>query len=83
MSLTTAPKRPLDQLHLADLINRAVSNGVIDAGTEHQAGLAMDARNFIHPGRALRSGEACSKATALAALASVYRLIEQLKKLVP
>ncbi len=28
----TAPKRPLDQLHLADLINLAVSNGVIDAG---------------------------------------------------
>lgn len=82
-SLATAPKRPLDQLHLTDLISLAVSNGVIDAGTEQQASLAKDARNLIHPGRALRSGEACSKATALAALAAVYRLIEQLKKLVP
>jgi hypothetical protein len=80
--LATAPKRPLDELHLADLISLAVSNGVIDAGTEHQAGLAKDARNLIHPGRASRSGEACNKATALAALAAVYRLIEQLKKAV-
>jgi len=82
LTLADMPKRPLDQLHLADLINLAVSNGVIDAGTEQQAGLAKDARNLIHPGRALRSGEICNKATALAALAAVYRLIEQLKKLV-
>jgi hypothetical protein len=76
------PKRPLDQLHLADLISLAVSNGLIDSGTEQQAGLAKDARNLVHPGKALRSGDACSKATALAALASVYRLIERLKKVV-
>jgi len=82
VSLTNAPKRPLDQLHLTDLIGLAVSNGVIDTGTEQQAGLAKDARNLVHPGRALRSGDSCNKATALAALAAVYRLIEQLKKLV-
>ena len=82
VSLTNAPKRPLDQLHLTDLIGLAVSNGVIDTGTEQQAGLAKDARNLVHPGRALRSGNSCNKATALAALAAVYRLIEQLKKLV-
>jgi hypothetical protein len=80
--LANTSKRPLDRLHLTDLISLAASNGVIDAGTEQQAGLAKDARNLIHPGRALRSGEACNKATALAALAAVYRLIEQLKKLV-
>jgi len=77
-----AVKRPLDQLQLTDLIRLAVSNGVIDSGTEQQASLAKDARNLIHPGRALRSGEACNKATALAALAAVYRLIDQLKKLI-
>jgi hypothetical protein len=82
VKLTNVPKRPLDQLHLADLISFATSNGVIDAATEQQAGLAKDARNLVHPGRALRSGEACNKATALAALAAVYRLIDQLKKLV-
>lgn len=83
VTLSSAPKRPLDQLHLAELISLATSNGVIDAATEQQAGLAKDARNLIHPGRALRSGEACNKATALAALAAVYRLIDQLKKSAP
>ncbi|WP_141688572.1 hypothetical protein [Bradyrhizobium paxllaeri] len=82
VSLTKPSKRPPDQLHLADLISLAASNGVIDAATEQQAGLAKDARNLVHPGPALRSGEACNKATALAALAAVYGLIEQLKKLV-
>jgi hypothetical protein len=77
VTLTNPPKRPL-----ADLISLATSNGVIDAATEQQAGLAKDARNLVHPGRALRSGEACNKATALAARAAVYRLIDQLRKLV-
>ena len=77
--LTTAPKRALDQLHLADLIALASANGVIDTVTEKQVGLAKDARNLVHPGRALRSGEVCNKATALTALAAVYRLIDQLK----
>jgi hypothetical protein len=77
--LNNTPKRPLDQLRLTDLIILAVLNGVIDAGTAQQAGLAKDARNLIHPGRAWRSGEACNKATALGALAAVYCLIEQLK----
>jgi len=82
VSLTNASKRPLDQLHLTDLISLAASNGVIDAATQQQAGLARDARNLIHPGRSLRSGDSCNKATALAALAAVYRLIDQLRKLV-
>jgi hypothetical protein len=82
VSLTNTSKRPLDQLHLADLIGLAASNGIIDIGTEQQGGLAKDARNLVHPGKALRSGDACNKATALAALAAVYRLIEQLKKLI-
>jgi hypothetical protein len=47
--LPTASKRPLDQLHLTDLIDLAVSNGVIDAGTEQQASLAKDARNSFIP----------------------------------
>jgi len=33
----------------------ALADGVIDAATEQQAGLAKDARNLVHPGRALRS----------------------------
>jgi hypothetical protein len=82
-TLSNTPKWPLDQLHLADLISLVVTNGVIDPQTEQQATLAKDARNLVHPGRALRSGEVCNNATALAALAAVYRLIDQLRKSLP
>ena len=67
------PKRPLDQLHLTDLIGLAASNGIIDAGTEQQAGLAKDARNLVHPGRALRSGDAILAAVILTATASAQQ----------
>lgn len=77
--LIDAPKRPLDELHLADLIHFAVANGVIDAASEKQASLAKDARNLIHPGRALRSGDTCNRTTALTALAAAYRIIDRLK----
>jgi hypothetical protein len=78
-TLSEAPKRPLDELHLAELIRLAATNRVIDEASERQAALAKDARNLVHPGRALRSGEACSKTTALTALAAVYCVIDQLK----
>jgi hypothetical protein len=78
-TLSEAPKRPLDELHLAELIRLAATNRVIDEASERQAGLAKDARNLVHPGRALRSGEACSKTTALTALAAAYCVIDQLK----
>lgn len=79
-SLSETPKRALDELHLTDLIRLAISNGVIDDAVGQQAGLAKDARNLIHPGRALRSGEVCNKTTALTAFAAVYRVIDALKK---
>jgi hypothetical protein len=78
-TLSEVPKRPLDELHLAELIRLSATNRVIDEASERQAGLAKDARNLVHPGRALRSGEACSKTTALTALAAVYCVIDQLK----
>jgi hypothetical protein len=73
-------KKSADQLHLADLIRFAADNKIISTDAERQAGLAKDARNLIHPGRAIRSGEACSKATSLTAIAAVYRVIEELRK---
>ena len=79
MTLADMPKQPLDKLHLADLIRLAVNNQVIDEASERQAALAKDARNLIHPGKALRSGEKCNKTTALTALTAVYRLIDELK----
>jgi hypothetical protein len=78
-TLSEMPKRPLDELHLADLIGLAAKNGVIDDTSAQQASLAKDARNLIHPGKALRSGELCNKTTALTALTAVYRVIDKLK----
>jgi len=56
------PKRPLDELHLADLISLAVKNRVIDEASERQAGLAKDARNMIHPGKALQQNDGTDRA---------------------
>jgi hypothetical protein len=80
VKLVETPKRPLDELQLAELIRFAVKNSVIDQATEQQAGLARDARNLVHPGKALRSGENCNKTTALTAFAAVYRVIDELAK---
>ena len=80
VSLTEVPKRPLEELHLGDLIRLAVKSRVIDESSEQLASLAKDARNLIHPGRALRSREACNKTTALTALSAVYRIIDELKR---
>lgn len=82
-TLAEASKRPLDSLHLADLIGLAVKKRVIDASCEKQASLAKDARNLIHPGNALRSGEVCNKTTALTAITAVYRVIDELRNAEP
>ena len=76
--LIRTSQRSLDDLHLADLIALATREGVIDEASERQASLAKDARNLIHPGKALRSGEMCNKTTALTALTAVYRVIDRL-----
>jgi hypothetical protein len=83
VKLSEAPKRPLDELRLAELIRLAMKNRVIGGACEQQASLAKDARNLVHPGKALRSGEACNKTTALTAFAAIYRVIDELEKLLP
>src|SRR5260370_36299163 len=40
VKLSETPKRPLDELHLADLIRLAVNKQVIQVASERQAGLA-------------------------------------------
>jgi hypothetical protein len=67
-------------LHLADLIVEAGKNGLINDDSLSQARLAKDARNLVHPGKVALTGVSCSKATALAALAGVYRVIDDLKQ---
>lgn len=68
-----------DELHLHDLIAEAEKRGLITLECKQLADLAKDARNLIHPGKATRSGTACSKATALTALSAVYKIAEGLK----
>lgn len=72
-------KKSADTLGLDHLINEAVAKDVISNEAATQAHLARDARNLIHPGKVARSGTSCSKATALAAFAGVYRVTEELK----
>lgn len=72
-------KKSPDELHLHDLIAEAEKHRLITAECKQLAGLAKDARNLIHPGKATRSGTTCSKATALIALSAVYRIAEDLK----
>lgn len=69
----------LDKQNLGDLIRKANNAALISEDASAQACIAKDARNLLHPGRVARCGEVCSKATALAALAAIYRIIEDLK----
>jgi hypothetical protein len=72
-------KKTATQLHLHDLIEEAAQRKFITPQAKLAADLAKDARNLIHPGRASRSGTETSKATALAALAAVYRIADDLR----
>jgi hypothetical protein len=70
-----ADKHNVDKMTLNDLIDEAEKRKLISADSRSQAHLARDARNLVHPGQAARSGVSFGKATALTALAAVYRVI--------
>lgn len=72
-------EKELDRQALHELIREAAELKLVTTESKQQADLARDARNLIHPGKATRSGTACSKASALAALAAVYRVVEDLR----
>lgn len=76
---STISNSDLDRLDLKGLTIEAAKLGLIKSDTLQQAELARDARNLIHPGKAKRSGAACNKATALQALAAVYKVADDLK----
>jgi len=44
---------------------------------QNQANLARDFRNFIHPGKSIRTKERCTRSTALTALATAIRIIDE------
>ena len=67
-------------IRLARMIEEARRLGLIGEEAKQQAKLAKDARNLIHPGRTDRSGGSCTRATALMALAAVYRVSDDLHR---
>jgi hypothetical protein len=69
----------LDTQHLAEYITEAERLGVIVKATADQARLATDARNLIHAGKMARTGLACTKATALTALAALEAVLGHLR----
>jgi hypothetical protein len=69
----------LDTQHLAEYITEAERLGVIVKATADQARLATDARNLIHAGKMARTGLACTKATALTALAALEVVLGHLR----
>jgi hypothetical protein len=78
-SKDTKRKKPPNELHLSDLIDEAAKIKLISDDTAQVAHQAKDARNLIHPGLVSRSGVVCSKASALTALAGLYRVIDDQK----
>jgi hypothetical protein len=79
MAQGTLPQRPpadVDRWGLAQYITVAEQLKKITADTATQAGLAKDFRNLIHPGKAQRQAQACTRGTAMAALAAVEMVIE-------
>jgi hypothetical protein len=75
-TLTQRPPADVDRWGLAQYIAVAEQLKKITADTAKQVGLAKDFRNLIHPGRAQRQAQACTRGTAMAALAAVEMVIE-------
>jgi hypothetical protein len=69
----------LEDWELYSLIEVSEELKIITPDTAKQARLAKDFRNLIHPGRNIRLGQICNRATALSAVAAVEHVIEDLK----
>ncbi len=76
--ITFANVAELEKWNLHTLLEASKVMGIIGDQTCTQTALAKDFRNLIHPGRALRLQQKCTKATALSALASLEHVIEDI-----
>jgi len=76
--LPSDPRGDLDKWKLHSFIEVAAKLEVIGEDTAKQARLAREYRNLIHPGREKRLGQKCDRGTALAAVASVERVVSDL-----
>jgi hypothetical protein len=66
----------LENWNLHPLIEVSRDLGLIKENTAIQARLAKDFRNLIHPGVSVRKNQACTRATALSALAALELILE-------
>lgn len=73
-----APKKELNDYGLNEYINVAEDLGILAQKQATAARLAKDFRNLIHPGRAVRLGERCTRSTALQGVAAMEAIIEAL-----
>ena len=84
--LESAPRSPrrgrkvsdLDEWVLNDMILVAEDLAVLSKHAATAALLAKDYRNLIHPGRAARLSQRCTRATAFSALGAMHATIEAL-----
>ena len=74
------PKNDLKHWDLHLYVEVAAELRAIEKDTAQLVRLAKDYRNLIHPGKAERLGQACNRATAMAAISALDRLTEDLTK---
>ncbi len=79
-ALKSAPTGALDRWGLHALIEVAGELGLIEDEALRQARCGRDARNLIHPGKAMRDGQYCDRATAFAACSALEYAIKSLSK---
>jgi len=66
--------------NLKQLVEEAHRLGIVSETARTQADLLRGFRNLIHPGRAERKGQKCSRATAYVAVAAVEAVVEELRR---
>jgi len=71
------PVEKLDSWDLWQYIKVASHLRLISEQGQAQANLAKDFRNFIHPGKSIRTKEKCTRSTALMVLGTAIRIIDE------
>ncbi len=77
-TITRHPNANPERWDLHEYVEVAAHLGIIKPDTATLARLAKGFRNLIHPGRSIRLGEKCDRATALGALAAVEAVARDL-----
>ena len=71
------PAEKLDSWDLWQYIKVVSHLRLISEQGQAQANLVRDFRNFIHPGKSIRTKENCTRSTALMALGTAIRIIDE------